>query len=424
MHFLYSIAFLMFLSIMTGEAQKLRPVRKPADDGISQKWGFVNTRDRFVISPVYDTVFFDFHNGIAGVGKYVGDTLYADIIDRKGDCISETAFRSLDLRESYILVESQEFAYGIADLAGNIVEKPIYKSIETIHKDVHLEYFYQWDIYTFKGRLADTFAADSISQENKHLILYRNGHSFREMVPDTLITAGSPLYVNDKSIPDTRCALADSLADSLSVLYTMVLPCQDGLIAVEQNKLYGFIDTAGKIRISIQYEDIKQFSEGLAPVRILGKWGYIDISEDIVIQPFYDDAWSFSNASAKVRKDEKFNFVDKKGTLRNAYGFDSVEENEFGNWYLRLNGKTGLANRQGAEIIIPRYQSLEDWGNGYVRIFRHNAFGVIDYDQNIIVPDKYQLIEYVNSGILAGNPIVRKKINYPLEKISNAGKKN
>lgn len=412
MHFLYSIVFLMFLGTMTGEAQKLRPVRSTADDGIRQKWGFVNARDRFVIPPVYDTVFFEFYNGVAGVGKYIGDTLYADIIDQKGNCISETGFRSLELKEGYILVESQEFTYGIADLSGNIIEKPQYKSVETIHKDVHLDSFYQWDMYTFKGQLAGSFYADSVGQENQHLLLYRNGHLFKQKMPYTATFATDPLYANSQSVPDTRCVLADSLADSLSVLYTIVLPCQDGLIAVEQNDLYGFIDTSGKIRISIQYEDIRQFSEGLAPVRILGKWGYIDIGEDLVIQPFFDDAWSFSNASAKVRNDGKFNFVDRKGTLRNAYGFDSVEENEFGNWYLRLKGKTGLANRQGTEIIIPRYQDLKDWGNGFVRIFRHGAYGVIDYDQNIIVPDRYQLIEYTESGILAGNPVERKKINH------------
>ena len=424
MHIWYTIAFLMFGNIMAGEAQKLHQAQQTTDDGVSRKWGFVNARNRFVISPVYDTVFFDFHNGVAGVGKYVGDTLHAEIINIKGHRISEAALRNLQLKENCILIENQNFEYGIADLNGRIIERPLYKSIEAISNDVHLEYFYQWDMYTFKGRLTGTLSADSIHQENNHLIIYRNGHSFRQMAPDTMTTVQDPSYINNQPIPDAGCALVDSLADSLSVLYNVVLPCQDGLIAVEQNNLLGFIDTSGKIRISIQYEDIKQFSEGLAPVKILGRWGYIDISEEIVIQPFFDDAWPFANGSGKVKKDGKLNFVDKNGTLRNAYGFDLVEENEFGNWYLRSNGKTGLANRQGTEIIIPGYQSLKDWGNGYARILRHNIFGVIDYDQNIIVPDKYQLIEYVPSGILAGKQIMRKKINYPSEKISNARKKN
>ncbi len=413
---LYSIVILIGLMTEAAEAQKSLTARKVTEAGASPKWGFVNPKGRFVVAPVYDTVFFDFHNGIAGVGRRGDGVTRGGIINRKGSVVLDFQYGSLEYKRSYILLESPEFEYGVADLAGKVIESPAYKAIDYVDGDTRLWSFDKWEVYTLRGERIFTCLADSLGLEDSDWLLYRNGRIVRRGIDDFSGEERRAFFPESPKLADTRCALMDSLADSLSVLYNMVSPCQDGLIAVERDKLYGFIDTLGRIRISIQYEDVRQFSEELAPVKILGKWGYIDRNEEIAIQPFFDEAWPFSGASAKVKKDGKYNFVDKKGGLRNAYGFDLVEENEFGNWYLRLNGKTGLANRDGEEIVIPRYLDLTDWGNGLVAVLKHGRYGVIDYSQNIIIPENYRNVSFMNNRVVAGNPVALKKIKYPLEK--------
>jgi hypothetical protein len=76
----------------------------------------------------------------------------------------------------------------------------------------------------------------------------------------------------------------------------------EGLAVVRQNKLFGFIDTTGKMVIKAQYEDLHSFKEGLASFQQNKKWGFIDKKGKIVIKPQFDQAYYFENGLAEIRK--------------------------------------------------------------------------------------------------------------------------
>ncbi len=57
-------------------------------------------------------------------------------------------------------------------------------------------------------------------------------------------------------------------------------PFSEGLAAVKQAGLWGFIDKKGKALIGLKYEDAYGFSEGLAAVWLNDKMGYIFKSGD------------------------------------------------------------------------------------------------------------------------------------------------
>jgi hypothetical protein len=76
----------------------------------------------------------------------------------------------------------------------------------------------------------------------------------------------------------------------------------EGLAVVQQNKLYGYIDTTGKIVIKTQYEDCHFFKEGLASFQQNKKWGFIDRTGKVVIEPQFDQAYFFENGVAEIRK--------------------------------------------------------------------------------------------------------------------------
>ena len=68
----------------------------------------------------------------------------------------------------------------------------------------------------------------------------------------------------------------------------------DGLIAFEENKMWGFVNSKGKIIIKPQYEVAKNFSNGLAAVCKDGKWGFIDKNQKLVIGYQFLDADYFN----------------------------------------------------------------------------------------------------------------------------------
>lgn len=76
----------------------------------------------------------------------------------------------------------------------------------------------------------------------------------------------------------------------------------EGLAIVQQNKLYGYIDTTGSIVIKPQYEDCHFFKEGLASFQKNKKWGFIDKTGKVVIEPQFDQAYFFENGIAEIGK--------------------------------------------------------------------------------------------------------------------------
>ena len=73
--------------------------------------------------------------------------------------------------------------------------------------------------------------------------------------------------------------------------------------AVCQNGAWGYVDQAGSMVISPQYDQAESFACDLAPVQIDGKWGYIDQANRIRILAEFKEAKPFSPVgSAAIRR--------------------------------------------------------------------------------------------------------------------------
>lgn len=120
----------------------------------------------------------------------------------------------------------------------------------------------------------------------------------------------------------------------------------EGLVGVEKEGKYGFMNTKGEVKIDYQFGSVGKFKDGLASVQIDGKYGFIDVNGDWVIKPQYDMATFFSEGLAAVAKnkpDESFSydwgFVNNKNELIIPFGlvqssYDFFSDLAFKNGYL------------------------------------------------------------------------------------------
>ena len=151
----------------------------------------------------------------------------------------------------------------------------------------------------------------------------------------------------------------------------------------EGNKLvpvakYGFMDKTGKMVVSLQYDDAKEFSEGLAAVCIGNwsdsKWGFINEKGEMIIKPQFPNVSSFSSGLAYATNQEgQYGFIDKTGKWVVSPQYDNADDFKggyapvyVGDWG---NGKWGIIDKNGKVSVEPIYESMPElFGGGLMAL--------------------------------------------------------
>ncbi|MFL5730178.1 MAG: WG repeat-containing protein, partial [Cytophagaceae bacterium] len=63
-------------------------------------------------------------------------------------------------------------------------------------------------------------------------------------------------------------------------------------------------------------------------------------------------------------------------------------------WVVVSNKKFGLADSTGREILGPKYESIRDLNNGYVIVRKNGKWGVLDYQENFVIPIESDFMGY------------------------------
>jgi hypothetical protein len=75
------------------------------------------------------------------------------------------------------------------------------------------------------------------------------------------------------------------------------------------------VDREGAVRIELRYEGARDFSEGLAAVRDGGLWGYVDTDGRMTIPARFEQAGSFRGPLAAVHLEGRPAWIDREGRI-------------------------------------------------------------------------------------------------------------
>ena len=127
-------------------------------------------------------------------------------------------------------------------------------------------------------------------------------------------------------------------------------PYSEGLKAVEQDGMWGFVNLDGELVIPYKYHYVRSFHNGLAMVKLSGKWGYIDWLGNELIPIEFDEVTSFRDSHAFVKKDGRVGLLDVAGNV--SYDYERIKEFTFP--YIWLDSKPmfsgGDANKFSAWV--------------------------------------------------------------------------
>lgn len=127
-------------------------------------------------------------------------------------------------------------------------------------------------------------------------------------------------------------------------------------IAIKKNGHYGIIDTKGKSVLKPMFDFISRFSEGFAIFMDSGLRGYMDIFGNTVIKPSFLAAGNFFCGLAKVLKPNRKHtcFINKKGEeVLQTNKYDWIDDFCFGMAIVRKEDKYGYINMSGEQIVAP-----------------------------------------------------------------------
>lgn len=151
----------------------------------------------------------------------------------------------------------------------------------------------------------------------------------------------------------------------------------------------------------------KLFKNGLIAVQLNGKWGYINSSGKTVLDFKYDSAFNFSDCNlALVGENGKFGYINKKGEYVIPLEYDEALEFVDGLAVCCKDGKYGAINFNGDTCIEFKYSKINQFcGNYAIASVKVNnqenspeKMGIIDRGGKVVVEFEYDNICGVNDN--------------------------
>ncbi len=209
------------------------------------KYGYINEYGEVVIEPNFVEAY-DFDDDIAIV-KYSNQELLYGFITKNG---TEVMIPKYDIIKKVVeniavcgINQAGSMVYGVVDIAGVEVIKPIYQDLGSLSDGVHV---------------------------------YKKDNLYGIMDKDFNVVV-EPKFLHLKSFADERAVFMENAEKSVKC---------------------GVVDKTGRIIVPAIYDEIKDFSEGLAIVRLgfkpNSKYGAIDKDGNVVIPIKYDSLTSFT----------------------------------------------------------------------------------------------------------------------------------
>ncbi|MET3128332.1 hypothetical protein ABID42_003451 [Arcicella rosea] len=192
------------------------------------------------------------------------------------------------------------------------------------------------------------------------------------------------------------------------------------------------------------------FAQKLIPYRKGNLWGYSDVNKTIIIKPEFDMAtYLIDNQAGMVVKDKKVGLISAKGEIvipiqyryvgKDGKGYKAFSDtgkvyfdekfNKIDELielepdlmaprepydYSEANGKKGVKDK------LPVYDRMFDFevnGSRYFTALKNGKYGVIDENENILIPFIYDFLSSIyNSDITSSNSVLLTGIGKRSEK--------
>ncbi|MFI3230695.1 MAG: WG repeat-containing protein [bacterium] len=265
-----------------------------------------------------------------------------------------SAYALSTYNDGLFVISNKDYKYGLMDISGNIILEPEYN-----------------DVKDFVDGIAVVIKKDD--NDTKSFSLVNTSGEF--LTPFTEIES-----INNFS---------------------------EGLLAVQKNNKYGFIDNTGTEVIPFDYRLVTDFSSGLAKVWTDDKSYFIDKDNNIVldVESKYASVGNAFYEGLLIVKNEnnKWGFINTSGVEVTSFIYDEfINSSQYGLHAVKRDGKWGFIDETGTEIIPLIYDSVNDFSEGFCYVTKDSNSYFIDTNGNIILSSNDVPYAFASHGVYDG----------------------
>lgn len=302
--------------------------------------GYINEEEEFYIPPSFDKAF-DFSRGVARV---VVQQQYG-LINTAGDFIIKPRYGKIEAFDDQGLAifkfGRDQARHGLMNLSGQVITQSEFRSINPF-------------------------------REGRALVRTKQGFGF-------LDTKGR-MVIRDK--------------------FGKAGEFHEGRAMVQQKNKCGYIDLEGEIIVPCSYSRCQDFSGGRAVVyQGIKNAGIIGINGELIVEPSLDRLLEFQEGRGLMRDDNyRFYYITEQTSLYDGY-YDRATAFHHGVAVVQIDGKWGIINQKGIEIIPPKYDRIDSFEDGYAKVKIEGYNGLSNLNGQLIVQPHYEFISYAGEGL-------------------------
>ncbi len=421
-----------------------------------RKWGLIDSRrGRVLTPPRYDDrmIFVDSLAEVRKGGRY-------GLLDVAGKEVIPTAYTSIrrlaaangaqaqkDSPTPYFLVKSADNLLGVFDRRGREVIPPRYEAVSWLSEEVaapakedraysprgifFVRLYGSWGVIDQQGQ-------EVIPPDNEEIRVFQPGRLFRvkrngrwglvdwqgkTVLPCRYAAIGEvEKGLATVILPERTIGLIDTSGSiRIPPAYRRIEPLNSRYAAILVGSKYSFYDLeTGKEVVAPRFESIRLLSDKPRLLFIIeqdGKQGVINGNGKKVIDPDYAEIKTFFGQTTRfwARQENRWGCLDGREKTIIDFQYEFLDqgvyyfkENQYPAHYLqvRKDGKWGVLDATGAEIIAPRFDRLEQvrdtLGGDTLTLFggfQNGRWGVLDAAGNPVLPFEYDDIGNPEKGV-------------------------
>ncbi len=163
---------------------------------------------------------------------------------------------------------------------------------------------------------------------------------------------------------------------------------------------WGFVDRTGTVSIEPKYDDAKDAWNGLMAVNYEGRWGYINPAGEEAIPFIYKQGYNFSDSRAFVQNfRNEWLLIDKTGAIIDSLHYLSFADFVDGYAIVGDSHNKGIIDKSGKLVVPLSYPSITAISKNRFIVKTGNGYGVIAADNQVLLAAEYNKIYPPSDGV-------------------------